>query len=482
MSKGKKKVTANRTTKRERELEEIIDNTTTLWRANMMRALTGSTIPATRDLNFECGYPDTLDASAYRALYNRFGIATRVVNVEPESSWSMAPVITENRTPEETEFEKAWEAVLKDTSVYHYLQRVDILSGIGRFGVLLIGIDDGKPLNEPVDGINEVTGKAKGTPGKAERNIIYMKPFDEDVVQVQEREADHQSPRFGFPTMYSIEFEGVDGAAATQTRTQVHWTRVLHVADNREVSETFGVPRLQDVYNYLVDTRKVLSGSGEMFWQGGFPGLSIETNPDVQGTLDTDSIKEQVQNYMHSMQRYLTLDGTSAKSLQPQVADPKGHLDAQITAIAITKGYPKRILMGSEEAKLASSQDVKSWNKRVSVRRENYVTPMVLRPFIDRLMALRVLPTIEEYFIVWPDLESPSDIEKAEVADKKTQAMAKYVAGTVDELMPPEVYFDMVLGMSPEEIDAVIAAAKTYISEFGPDEPEPGNDNNTDGG
>ena len=51
-------------------------------------------------------------------------------------------------------------------------------------------------------------------------------------------------------------------------------------------------------------------------------------------------------------------------------------------------GVPYRILVGSEEAKLASSQDKRTWNERVQKRRDNYLTPMVVRPFVDRLIAL----------------------------------------------------------------------------------------------
>ena len=38
-------------------------------------------------------------------------------------------------------------------------------------------------------------------------------------------------------------------------------------------------------------------------------------------------------------------------------------------------------------------------------RQEGYLTPFVIRPFVDRLIALGVLPTPEEgYIVFWPDL------------------------------------------------------------------------------
>lgn len=415
-----------------------------------------------KDINLECGYPDDITIADYKAMYKRSGVAKRVVRILPEETWALTPTVYEIEETEETEFEKKWKTLQEERKIFHYLQRVDVLSGIGQFGILLLGISDGKELNEPVEGINEITGEKVG---KSEYELIYLKPFDQSSVEIKEKEPAVNSPRYGFPKMYNISFEGVSKI--------IHWTRVLHVADDREMSEVLGSPRMEPVYNRLLDVRKILGGSGEMFWKGGFPGLSFETQPDVEG-LDVDSIKDQMELYMAGMQRYLATEGITVKSLKPQVSSPKEHIETNMRNIAISLGIPYRIFLGTEEAKLASAQDTRTWNKRLSQRQENYVSPYIVRPFIDRLMAFGVLPEVENYVVDWPDLNAPTDEDKANVAKILTEALSKYVGGGVDSLIPPMEYLTKILGMTQEEAEAIEKAAMDFIGmEEEPEEEEP---------
>ena len=418
-----------------------------------------------RDIDSECGYPLTLGIDDYQIIYDRQGLGTRVVKILPEECWAINPDVFETEEPDETEFERDWNALAKDFNVFSYLSRIDILSGIGRFGALLIGIDDGKDLAEPVEGIDPITGEAQDSP--SEKKLLYLKPFGEKVVTVQSKETNVTSPRFGYPTMYSIVLEDATQEQATSNTISVHWSRILHICDNRETSDIYGIPRLQDVYNYLIDIKKILGGSGEMFWKGGFPGISYEVGNggDTGATIevDTDTVEEQIEKYQAGLQRYMILENITAKSLAPQVASPAEHLKANVQSIAMTKGIPYRILLGTEEAKLASTQDKSTWNTRVAKRQEDYVSPFVVRLFIDRMFDLGILNRIDEYFIEWEDLNSPTDMDKAEVALKKTEALAKYVQGDVDNLVPPEEFMLIFLEMKQEEVDQISKAAETYI-------------------
>lgn len=421
-----------------------------------------------KDINYECGYPDKITVSGYKDMYDREGVGTRVVHLYPEESWSMPPEVYENETSTKTEFEKVWDKVLKEKNLYHFLQRIDILSGVGHFGLLLLGISDGKELNEPVEGIDEKTGLATK---KNKYELLYMKPFDESVVEIKTKEKDVSSPRYGFPVLYGIDFEGDDKA---NQKKVVHWTRVLHVADNKFTSEVFGTPRMKPVYNRLLDIRKIVAGSAEMFWKGGFPGYAFETQEGVADVeLDTDALRDEFQEYSQGLQRYLALAGVNVKSLAPQVADPKGHLEGQIRFICITLGVPYRIFMGSEEAKLASAQDMKAWNKRLTKRQNEYTTPMLIRPFVDRLIAYGVLPEPKEYFVIWPDLNMPSEKEEAEVSKEKTEALAKYVQGGVDSLIPPKEFLMKIMGMTEEEATAIETASNQWVDLLEEEEPEP---------
>lgn len=422
-----------------------------------------------KNLNKDCGYPESISAQNYSSLYDREGIAARVVEVWPKESWAQAPLIYETEDPsQKTAFELAWDELVETKHPLAVLQRADILSGIGRFGIILIGIDDGKEMDEPVEGLDE-TGNRIGTQEEQSRKLLFLRAFQESVVQIDTLEQDFTSPRFGLPLMYAITFN--DGKNSFSKR--VHWHRVVHLADRREMSDVYGIPRMQRNYNRLLDVRKILGGSGEMFWKGGFPGYSFEVNPGMDSTveLDTSSLRSEMENYMSGLQRYLALEGVTAKSLAPQVADPKSHLDCQLAAIALAEGIPQRILFGSERGELASSQDARAWQGRLKERQEGYLTPFVIRPFVDRLIALGVLPTPEEgYIVFWPDLGTQTAQEKAEVVRTWADAMAKYVTGDVSQVIPIDAFLSVFGGIEQDEIDMIIESLKDSIKmeeEFG---------------
>jgi len=421
-----------------------------------------------KDINYECGYPASVSTQDYHAMFEREGLATRVVSVLPEESWAVNPEIYENEEPDKTGFEEDMDYLIREKRLFHYLERADIISGIGRFGILLLGINDGKKLSEPADGIDPKTGDITGA-GKKRRELLYMKPFDESVVSITKKETDATSPRFGFPVMYSIQLEDY-GMGSVNTKLEVHWTRVVHLADNRQSSEFLGTPRMLPVYNRLLDIRKIMAGSGEMFWKGGYPGLAFKLDPTISAanaTIDKDSLKAEMEKYASGMQRWLALEGVSVENMSSHVADPAGHVKVQIQYVAITLGIPTRILLGSEEARLASNQDTRTWNKRIAKRQQQYLSLLVLRPMVDRLIGLGVVtaPKDNQYEVSWPDLQALDGRERAEVAKVITDALANYVAGNVDMIVPPKEFLTMILGFNEQEASAISEASLAYVAE-----------------
>jgi hypothetical protein len=439
-------------------LEHLVNNTITSRSAGLSRLLN-----LDKDINYECGYPDTIDIADYKAMYDREGVGTRVVRLLPEESWAMLPIVEQNQKIEETDFEKQWKEIEKKYHLFHYLQRIDVLSGIGRFGLLLLGINDGKQLYQPVNGINQVTGEKVGN---SVYELTYVRPFDESVVAIKEKEADVSSPRYGLPTKYSISFKNNTLAGTSISTKVVHWTRVLHIADNREVSEVYGVPRMKPVYNRLLDLRKIVAGSGEMFWKGGFPGMGFKLDSNTSLSADDlTTLREQVKDYQDGLQRWMALQGIEIQELKPQIEDPEPHIKAQLQYIAATLGIPYRIFMGSEAAHLASTEDKDTWNKRLQRRQEDYVSPMIIRQLIDRLIIFGVLPEVEEYFINWPDLNALGEKEKAEIAVKRTEALSKYVGGNVNEFVPNKEFLTIIMEMSEEDAEVIIKAKEKEFKE-----------------
>lgn len=454
-------------------LSRLVNMTTNLL-LSRTAALEGRSLdPPNRDYDKECGYPsDNPTLDQYRQMVERVGVATRVNSVFSSESWSIEPQIFQVEDPRVTAFERAWKKLVFRMNPFHYLERADEMSGIGRFGILLLGIDDGKALDQPVDGIDEKGQKVTRTSDKS-RNLLYLRVFPEYLVTVQEVEKDPNNPRFNEPIMYRIKTSDPrdmqsESSLVSDENTQtseggvvdldVHWTRVIHIADNRGTSEIYGTPRLKAVYNYILDVRKVVGGSAEMFWKGAFPGISFETFPELtaEAELDAESVKKEIEAYSNGLQRYMRLVGMSAKSLAPQVADPSNHLTSLLQLICATIQVPLKVFMGSESGHLASTEDSVAWNRRLKKRQNTYITPMILKPFINRLMYVDILPWVEEYNIEWRDLNVLSDTDKAQISLQKAQALLQYVTSGTYTLVPPRMFLELVLGFSTDEAKTII--------------------------
>lgn len=649
-------------------------------------------IDGRRDIDAECNYPrgEFLPIDAYRALYAREAVAIRVVQVWPKECFQVQPIIYEvdegasGRDDEPTPFEAAFDNLGKSlygiksyynpsggspggNLIWSYLERIDILSGIGTFGVLLMGLDDGKLLEEPADGVepdglpsdkppkklepgqtpgphnlpnqpakgdddtydtgsavdvekttdtktaqeiaDEANAKGEnedekdsytdsdtpqagkrppqvsnpasplngplpnpsapngpmdkqfkpadylnksiqgdirpeqqlsstmgtdaqyygtqftptsyhggnpfnpmrpadketpnfrkvaggenddeadkytdkedeeypaegnnppGNPKEPARRLLFLRVFDETLVQVVQYEADIRNPRYGQPLMYLITINDPQqphtGVGLPLASIRVHWSRVIHVADNLRNSEVFGVPRMLPVFNRLLDLRKLYGGSAEMYWAGAFPGLSLETLPQLGGdaVVGQTELEQMMYKYRNGLQRYLSLIGMQAKVLTPTVVDPEAQVNCQIEAICIQLTIPVRVFKGSERGELASSQDDSSWNDRVRSRQQSHITPHIIVPFVDRLIALGVLPTPKEYFIEWPDLDAQTKAQKAAVMLQRTQAYAAYISGQVNTIMNPLDYMTHIDDIEPDVAEEITNDAKKQQEE-----------------
>lgn len=424
-----------------------------------------------RNFNKEFGYPiGELGPRDYWELYESVGIANRVVSVYPEECWSVYPEIYEEETDDLTEFERAWEELNQHGEMWSYLDRIDHLSGIGYYGVLYLGFSDNKDPSKPLPGVGDDGNPDPKVP-KPENKLIYLKAFENSSVSIHSYETDNGNPRYGQPTMYNFVITNPTGQyvqdtdAPAQATTQntsvsikVHWSRCIHVADNRKSSEVYGMPRMKPVIPEIFDIRKVRGGSAEMMWQGALPGISFETHPDLglEVDLDKESVREEFEKYMNGLQRFMALTGVTAKSMAPQVASPADHLEEQYRSIAACLGMPMRVLLGTESGHLASSQDVTTWNRRLGKRQNMYVTPFVIRPFIQRLIMAGVLPQPRRFLVSWNDLNSLSAEEKAKIALTRTQCLQTYATGQVEKMMPLLEYYISILGLSVAEAVAIV--------------------------
>lgn len=423
-----------------------------------------------RDLDKECGYPDVITPAEYMRMYRRGDVAHRVVNLEPDECWKEYPLIYETEEERETAFEKAVDRLVQSTRLFSYLHRLDRVSGIGRFGVLLVGLDDGNDLETPAPGYDVHSAVQRSSDAK----VLYYRVLGESSVTIVEHESDKKNARYGHPLYYNLLVqEQVDATTTTSENLRVHWSRVIHVADNLIESELYGSPRQEAVYNRLLDLRKVAGGSGEMFWKGGFPGLSFEVDPKHGdfSTEERDALREDVRAYAEGLQRYITMVGVSVKSLEPQISDPTNHTKNLLMLIAISKGMPMQSFMGSQQGQLDSPQDTITWKERIALRKERHVTPNIIRPVIDRFIQYGALPEPvaqldqpNPYIVKWEAMAALNEMERAQVAKDLTEALARYSTAGGEALVPRAEFLGKFLGFSAQEVQAIENAAPTRHS------------------
>jgi hypothetical protein len=397
----------------------------------------GITFGGKRDLYQALGYSRQLFPQDYRSRYQRNGVAARIVEAKPQDTFRGGGDLLETQDPENvTEFEQAWYDLDKRLRVWPTFQKADILCGLGQYSIIVIG-----------------------GPGKTDTPLLQCKPEDikflsayaQDDAPVVEFDNDEQSERFGLPVFYNIRRTDARTPGAINTNVlgkKVHFTRVIHVAETLD-DRTYGIPRLERVWNLLDDLEKVTGGGAEAFWKRADAGMQIALDPTIN--LEPDELKkmqEETDDYIHGLKRVVRTRGVDMKQLGSDVANLGPSSEAIIAQLSAATGIPQRILMGSEQAKLASIQDRTNWDERIEARRAEYAEPYIVRPFITRMVALGAMPEPkEEYSVAWSQIKTMDDGEKADLANRWADINQK----TGQDVVSANEIRTQCLGLEPQD-------------------------------
>lgn len=407
-------------------LEDVVTNASMAAQRQSLMAASGKQFGGDRDVYAAAGYPNNISFEQYKAKYLRQGIAGRVVDAPADETWRKAPLVKDTDDTGGSDFMRAW-ADLTDTervvegelddrrNVWHYLNRLDRAAGIGRYGVLIIGVQDGRDTNEPLLK-NSVKNGTKG--------LLYLRVCDEKSASIATTVTDTKDRRYGLPETYNVVIND-DGAVGV-----FHWTRVVHVAEKLLDSETYGTPRLERIYNDLEDLLKITAGSGESAWKLMYQGIIMSTKDGYESE-DGEVSKSKAEEYVHGLMRVLAVEGMDVEIQGGEIVDPSPVIQIFVALISAATGIPQRILLGSERGELASSQDEANWLKLIESRQMNLAGPAMLRPLINRFIYCGILPVPLDgrYTIEWPSLFQLSEAE--------TVAMNKDKAVIIATLSPP---------------------------------------------
>lgn len=406
-----------------------------------------------RDYYQVLGYRDTIEAEDYYLRYRRQDIAQRIVNLPAIDTFRYPPEISEtDENLTDTPFVDEFEALNARLKFWNILMRADKLSRIGEFGIILLGLRDGRHLNQPVN-----TSNLKG-----QKSVLFMRPLSQRSVAIARTSKNANSVRFGLPAAYRVTLDG--------TSYEVHWSRVIHLAENRLDSEYLGIPALEPVFNLLDDKMKAVGGSAEATWLGMRPGIIVRLREGWKqtGTKSErlNAFLDEVFRYAHDPLRFLLMDGYDFDQMgQAEIADPTGLHDIILADISATIGIPQRILTGSAAGALsAASEDTRQYAGTIAARQKNYAEPEIVRFIIDLFVRYNIFPQPiggpGAYNVgdlqpngsyAWPSIIQMNDAEKADIAQKRASAVQLLSDPMTGESPATREEKREILGLPPEE-------------------------------
>lgn len=353
-----------------------------------------------RDLYNVFGYKVRLTPEDFLAKYVRQDIASRIIDAPPDATWSNPPALEGPAGIQE-----AWDELNDEHDIWGVLNRVDRLSRLNHFSILLFGFDDTSALERPV---------------KKAGQLLYIRAIGARQIHQVDFDTDVRSKRFGLPAIYDLRFDdpslkSVSAGAITVKglkQMKVHASRVVHVVEKPLEDTSFGIPIMEKIYNLLDDLLKVGGGTSEMYWLGARSGMQADVDKEMDfDPEDAVALKDELDEYMHQLRRVIRTRGVKLNVLESQVPSPAEIFDMLLGLISGTTGIPRRILLGSEAGELASAQDRANWAERIAERRVLFSEPRVLRPTTNLLQSLGLLPEGKITF-EWPSafIQNPLEI------------------------------------------------------------------------
>ena len=370
--------------------------------------------------------------------YTRQDIAGRIVDAEPNTTWAQPPEIEADDA-----FNKAWEKLSREHALFSTITDLDKLLAMGRYAVLVIGFDDGADLTKPAN-----TG--------TEKKVIYFKAYSEVAAKIQAYNDEPTSPNYGKPEMYQVDptlfSQGTRNTSGQMSSFNpkpfnVHASRVVHVAEHTLESTVFGIPRMLRIYNLLDDLLKISGGSAETFWLTSNRGMQIDVDKELDlKKEDAAGLDEELEDYENNLSRVIRTRGVKINSLGSDVADPSAAFDVILSLLSAATGIPRRILVGSEVAQLASAQDRANWANHIERRRFLFAEPMILTPLIRKLIDAKALPELEDIIYKWPEAFIQNPLEMAQTIAQNARGVASIA----------KAQFDNPWMISPEEARGVV--------------------------
>lgn len=395
------------------------------------RGLVGETENGLASMEVALGFP--LLEPSINELYrisNR-GIGAVAAEKLPESTWARPPKVEDDSA--DSPFSKGWLTLCEKFPVWSTLMLADTQLAYGHYSCIYFNLklreDEG--LNSPlVWGNHELSSLVEigaycefGIHNKPGAQIITdgTNPFDE---------------RFALPTEYSITTSSSTGLKVIGP---VHWSRILliHAAT---MGGYIGEPRLVKSYDTLVSSKKLhavpeaLKKSGTKIVAGARQGFRLEKNDGLRMLKSLNKMSD-------DMTDNIIAHGFDVTPLDIKVQDPEKSWEMLRDWLAMETGIPTSTLFGARPNQ-AQGQSSQQYAQVVKSRQIVFATERILRPFIERVIRMGLIPppmgSIKigqpdaSGVLAWPPLYTPSESEIASTFLAKAKAVETLVSVGVE--------------------------------------------------
>lgn len=407
--------------------------------------LAGVSFGGRRDYYTALGYKRNITFNDYLDRYRRDPIAHQLCEIYPDYAWRPNPVVFEDPDPKtQTELEAFVAAFAARLDLWEQLRLADIYCNIGKFSALLIGAPG--DLNTPL------------ILGTLPEDISFVRPFHQGQISISkwfDREEDENTPLFGMPAEYKVK------VSTRNRRVDVHWSRIVHIADG----VIYGYNYLERGWNDLEDILKVTGGGAEAAWKRSDPGYVIKrtheekskpqqvpggTRKVILSDKKRDEMKAEVEDFIHNRTRTLFMEDAEVQELFGQVFSYQTNAETSISKLCAGYGVPRGLLLGQQIGELFTGQDRFNFSRRVKNYRETRGTK-ITKSFFQRLIDFKVKkicePRTGSYGVFWPEIDEMTIKEQSDVVLNLARANQIERVITADEMR------EKVLNFGPLEED-----------------------------
>ena len=361
------------------------------------------------------GYKTTLEFNDHYQMYRRFGIAKAGIKMPVNMCWKTFPTIMQgeegdgDKREESTSWENLIKSIFKQTKLMRKLKRVDEFQRVGHYGAFVVqikGTGDQPKWDMPLDKI------------RAEQIVKFI-PLYEVQLEPNQWDENDQSERYGQPTMYQFQESKLNDSTTQDNRLRVvtvHHSRVIIFAEGADDESIYGVPANEAGFNDLITMEKIIGAGGEGFWKSAaMKTVYSNTSKDapMPGPDEVDAMDLAIKDFVEGLDKHLMTGGLDPKVLSVAMADPKEPFSIALQSYSAGVEVAAKLLIGSQEGKLASEEDARFTMSAMQSRREDFGSIMV-QSCVDWFIEHGVAPKIE-YYVEWDDLLAPSDKDKLEL-------------------------------------------------------------------